>query len=81
MNYEFRVHGRCSPRLREAVAEYTDMRMEPAPPETIIYSAVTDQAHLHGLLMLLEDFGLRIVSVHQIPELPRPDPRTENGDD
>lgn len=79
MNYEFRVHGRCSPRLREAVGEFSDVRMVPAPPETIIYGAVSDGAHLHGLLMLLEDFGLRIVSVHQIPELPRQEPRPENG--
>lgn len=77
MNYEFRVHGWCSPRLRQAVGEFSDVRVVPAPPETIIYGAVSDQSHLHGLLLLLEDFGLQIVSVHRIPELPR----TENGDD
>lgn len=76
MNYEFRVRGRCSPRLREAVGEFSEVRMVPAPPETLIYSAITDQSHLHGLLVLLEDFGLRIVSVHQIPE----PPRTGSGD-
>ncbi|AIJ23360.1 hypothetical protein AMETH_3268 [Amycolatopsis methanolica 239] len=77
MNYEFRVHGRCSPQLRQAVGEFSEVRVVPAPPETIIYGAVSDQAHLHGLLLLLEDFGLQIVSVHRIPELPR----TEAGDD
>ncbi|WP_208406436.1 hypothetical protein [Amycolatopsis granulosa] len=77
MNYEFRVHGRCSPHLRQAVGEFSEVSVVPAPPETIIYGAVSDQAHLHGLLLLLEDFGLQIVSVHRIPELPR----TASGDE
>lgn len=73
MNYEFRVNGRISQQLRQAVGEFSDVRVVPAPPETLIYGAVVDQSHLHGLLMLLEDFGLHIVSVHQIPELPPPE--------
>jgi hypothetical protein len=28
-----------------------EMRIVPAPPETILYGAVTDQEHLHGILM------------------------------
>jgi hypothetical protein len=42
----------------------------PAPPETIIYGCVSDEAHLHGILLLLENLGLHIVSLHQIPDLP-----------
>ncbi|WP_306999474.1 hypothetical protein [Amycolatopsis thermophila] len=70
MNYEFRVHGRCSPLLRRAVGEFSEVRVVPAPPETLIYGAISDASHLHGLLMVLEDLGLHIVSVHRIPELP-----------
>jgi len=76
-NYEFRVHGRCSPLLREAVAEFSDVHVEPAPPETLIYGTIADQAHLHGLLMLLEDLGLRIVSLHRVPGPPE---NSDRGD-
>jgi hypothetical protein len=68
--YEFRVHGRLSDRARHAVDDFSEMRVVPAPPETIIYGSVPDESHLHGMLVLLENLGLRIVSLHQIPELP-----------
>jgi hypothetical protein len=66
--YEFRVSGRLSERTRDAVGDFSEMRVVPAPPETILYGAVTDQAHLHGILTFLESLGLQIVSVHQLPE-------------
>jgi hypothetical protein len=66
--YEFRVSGRLSDRTRDAVGDFSEMRVVPAPPETILYGAVTDQAHLHGILTFLESLGLQIVSVHQLPE-------------
>jgi hypothetical protein len=66
--YEFRVSGRLSDRTRDAVGDFSQMRIVPAPPETILYGAVTDQAHLHGILTFLESLGLQIVSVHQLPE-------------
>jgi hypothetical protein len=66
--YEFRVSGRLSERTRDAVGDFSEMRIVPAPPETILYGAVTDQAHLHGILTFLESLGLQIVSVHQLPE-------------
>lgn len=69
--YELRVDGRLSEDLRHAVGDFGEMRVVPAPPETIIYGSVADEAHLHGILWLLEDLGLRIVSLHQIPDLPR----------
>jgi hypothetical protein len=65
--YEFRVSGRLSDRTRDAVGDFSEMRIVPAPPETILYGAVTDQAHLHGILTFLESLGLQIVSVHQLP--------------
>ncbi|HEY7595257.1 MAG TPA: hypothetical protein VH969_19055 [Actinophytocola sp.] len=66
--YEFRVSGRLSDQTRHAVGDFSEMRIVPAPPETILYGAVTDQAHLHGILTFLESLGLNIVSVHQLPE-------------
>jgi hypothetical protein len=66
--YEFRVSGELSERARQAVGDFSEMRVVPAPPETILYGAVTDQAHFHGLLTFLESLGLQIVSVHQLPE-------------
>lgn len=66
--YEFRVSGRLSDRAKHAVGDFSEMRIVPAPPETILYGAVTDQAHLHGILTFLESLGLDIVSVHQLPE-------------
>jgi hypothetical protein len=66
--YEFRVSGRLSERAVAAVGDFSDMRIVPAPPETVLYGAVTDQAHLHGILAFLESMGLQIVSVHQLPD-------------
>jgi hypothetical protein len=68
--YELRVAGRLSERARDAVGDFSEMRVVPAPPETILYGAVTDQAHLHGILAFLETLGLQIVSVHQLPTEP-----------
>ncbi|HWM02071.1 MAG TPA: hypothetical protein VNP92_06995 [Actinophytocola sp.] len=74
--YEFRVSGRLSERARDAVGDFSEMRVTPAPPETLLYGAVTDQAHLHGILTFLESLGLHIVSVHQLPEPTEPTERS-----
>jgi len=37
-----------------------------APPETIILGEVIDEAHLHGVLALLQDLGLHVVSLHEV---------------
>lgn len=66
--YEFRVSGRLSERAAHAVGDFCEARILPAPPETIIYGAVTDQAQLHGILTFLENLGLQIVSVNRIPD-------------
>ena len=76
--YELRVSGRLSERARHAVGDFSEMRVMPAPPETILYGSVTDQAHLHGILDFLENLGLQIVSVHQLPA--DPEPGTVPGD-
>jgi hypothetical protein len=65
--YEFRVSGLLSERTRGA---FPDMTVVDAPPETIILGDVLDESHLHGVLALIQDLGLHVVSVHQIPGLP-----------
>lgn len=66
--YEFRVSGNLSERAQQAVGDFCEARILPAPPETIIYGAVKDQAQLHGILAFLESLGLQIVSVQRIPD-------------
>jgi hypothetical protein len=73
--YEIRVAGLVSPRSRAA---FPDMTVADAPPETIISGEVRDDAHLHGVLALLQSLGLRLVSMQEVPRDPRPpgvDPR------
>lgn len=66
--YELRVGGRLSERAKHAVADFSEMRVVPVPPETILYGPVIDQAQLHGILTFLESLDLHIVSVHRLPE-------------
>lgn len=63
--YEFRVAGLLSERARAA---FPDMSVSHAPPETIILGDVEDESHLHGVLAMIQNLGLRVVSVHQVPE-------------
>ena len=61
--YEFRVAGLVSERTRDA---FPDMTVVDAPAETIILGEVVDESHLHGVLALIQDLGLRVVSVNQV---------------
>ncbi|MTD55200.1 hypothetical protein [Amycolatopsis pithecellobii] len=69
--YEVRVDGRLSERAQQAFGGYEDVRIVPAPAETVLYVAVTDEAHLQGILALLANLHLQVVSMKRIPELPR----------
>lgn len=64
LRYEFRVAGLLSDRTRDA---FPDMTVVDAPPDTVIVGAVIDDAHLHGVLAVIQDLGLRVVSVHEVP--------------
>jgi hypothetical protein len=61
--YEFRVAGRLSERTRAA---FPDMTVLDAPAETIIFGEVIDESHMHGVLVLIQNLGLRVVSVNQV---------------
>ena len=75
--YEFRVEGLVSQRTRDA---FPDMSVVDAPVETIILGEVVDESHLHGVLALIQDLGLRVVSVNEVrsagpDDAPPPRPR------
>lgn len=70
LQYEVRVDGRLSERARRAFGGSDDVRIVTAPAETILYVAVTDEAHLQGILTLLANLRLQVVSMTRIPELP-----------
>ncbi|GAA5115068.1 hypothetical protein GCM10023320_13260 [Pseudonocardia adelaidensis] len=55
--------GRVSERTRGA---FPDMSVVDAPPETIILGEVIDDSHLHGVLALIQNLGLQVVSVNQV---------------
>jgi hypothetical protein len=64
-HYEFRVAGRLSEATREA---FPDMTVRDAPAETIILGEVVDESHLHGVLAMIQNLGLRVVSLHEVPQ-------------
>ncbi|MFL6141444.1 MAG: hypothetical protein ACJ72N_06180 [Labedaea sp.] len=65
--YVFRVAGRLSERAQQTVGDFGALEVSDAPPETIIYCDVVDEAQLHGLLTLFRTLSLDIVSMHQVP--------------
>lgn len=65
MRYEFRVTGRVSASLAEAFPELERLLV---PQQTLFLGAVTDEAHLYGLLVRFQDLGLRIEEMRRLPE-------------
>jgi hypothetical protein len=63
LNYEIRVRGRVGEHLAEALG----LAAEVEPVETVLRGPVTDQDGLHGLLGHLQDMGLELVEVRQLP--------------
>jgi hypothetical protein len=74
--YEFRISGRLSERIRAA---FTGMTVRDAPTQTIIRVDVADDAQLHDLLRLIQDLGLRLVSIDEVPPAPPADPSATGG--
>jgi hypothetical protein len=63
--YEFRVTGRLSEHVRGA---FPDMTVLDVPPETVIFGDVVDDSHMHGVLALIQNLGLQVVSVNRLRE-------------
>ena len=63
--YRIVVRGELSNRY--AVA-FEGMQLEAKNGRTILTGEVIDQPHLHGILDRIGDLGLKLVSVHALPE-------------
>ncbi|NEM06903.1 hypothetical protein [Geodermatophilus normandii] len=64
---EFRTAGHLSEHTRGAFADLGDTAVQDAPPETVISGEAVDDAQLHGVLALILNLGLRVVSLHEMP--------------
>lgn len=67
-NYEIRVRGQLSTATLET---FTGLRGERRPGETVLVGHVRDQAELYGVLSALQDLGIELVEVRQLPDAKR----------
>jgi hypothetical protein len=63
--YELRIEGRVS---EDVARDFTEFEVREAPPETVMYGEIADDAQLHGVLARLQDLGLRVTSLRTVPE-------------
>jgi len=61
--YRITVRGRLGDRFSTA---FDGMTLESAAAETVLVGLLRDQAHLHGILNRIQDFGLELVAVQQV---------------
>jgi hypothetical protein len=64
-NYEIRMRGRLS---TTTLGLFSGLRNEPDPAETVLVGELRDQSELHRLLGVLQDLGVELVELRQIPE-------------
>ena len=75
--YRIVVRGELSARY---VPAFEGMAMATGDGQTAITGPVTDQAHLHGLLVRVGDLGLELISVNPAPEPAAPAPVRQPGE-
>lgn len=63
LHYEIRVKGRVGDHLADALG--LDAEVEPA--DTILRGAVEGQDGLHSVLSRLQDMGLELIEIRQLP--------------
>jgi hypothetical protein len=63
LNYEIRVRGRVGDHLADALG----LAAEVEPVETVLRGPVHGQDGLHDLLAQLQEMGLELVEVRQLP--------------
>jgi pimeloyl-ACP methyl ester carboxylesterase len=73
MNYELVLRGEIGDRFGLL---FEGMELSRTPGHTVLTGPVVDQAHLHGLIERIQELGLELVSVNQ---LPRKGPRMTNA--
>jgi hypothetical protein len=61
-NYRIAVRGRLTERIGSAFAEFA---LEPGSEQSVLVGKIRDQAHLYGILDLVRDLGLELVSVEE----------------
>ena len=61
--YEIRIKGRVGDHLADALGMETVVE----PVDTVLRGSVADQADLHMLLARLQDMGLELVEMRQLP--------------
>ena len=62
--YEIRVRGRLS---SSTLALFSGLRSELRPVETVLVGELQDQSELHGILGSLQDLGIELIEVRQLP--------------
>jgi chorismate-pyruvate lyase len=60
--YRITVRGRLTRRL---VSAFEELDVEPVAEQTVLLAEIRDQAHLHGVLNLVRELGLELVSVQR----------------
>jgi hypothetical protein len=78
-HYEFRVSGLLSASAQHALAEFSASSIEEVPPQTVIHADVIDHSQLQGFIALLDNLGLRLVSVQSTSGEPVDDTRRDRG--
>jgi hypothetical protein len=58
--YRIVLRGRLSEHFQSA---FDGMALEHGPNQTVLTGEIRDQAHLHGLLDRLRDFGIDLIAV------------------
>lgn len=61
--YRFRVDGELPEDGRET---FCDMLVVEVPPGLVLYGAVIDESHLHGILAQFRTLGLAVVSAQPV---------------
>ena len=64
--YRIRVHGRLEDRWSEWLGNLALYRRDDGT--TVLVGPVTDQAALHGVIALIRDLGLPLLSVNRVVE-------------
>jgi hypothetical protein len=63
--YRIVIEGELSERF---TSEFEGMSLESGRGKTFLWGEVIDQSHLHGILARIQDLGLELVSVTEVPE-------------
>jgi hypothetical protein len=67
MRYEFILEERLTPTMREAFPELQESAAIEMPG-SVLFGAVLDGPHLHGLLDRFQTFGLTLVEMRRLPD-------------